>query len=257
MSERTPASAAPALKGGVSTIFLALLTVCIAAAIAVTMGRGGVFGVFVFVFAGWFVSLCLHEFGHAVTAWLGGDKAVAELGYLTLNPLRYANPLLSIVVPLMFLAAGGFGFPGGAVYVNTAALRTKTWRALVSAAGPAMNLLCLVIIAIALRFTHPGAPIASALAFLGFAQATAVLLNLLPIPGLDGFGILESILPENERAAFAPIKSGIWILFLLVMLGAPQLLDPVWRVAVRLCGLFGLGQDAIETGAGLFAFWDT
>ena len=53
-------------------------------------------GVFTFVIAGWIVSLCLHEFGHAFTAWRFGDHDVAVRGYLTLNPLKYSNPLLSI-----------------------------------------------------------------------------------------------------------------------------------------------------------------
>lgn len=49
-------------------------------------------GVFVFVIAGWLVSLCLHEFGHAFTAWRFGDHDVAVRGYLTLDPRRYSHP---------------------------------------------------------------------------------------------------------------------------------------------------------------------
>ena len=56
-------------------------------------------GVFIFVIAGWLVSLCLHEFGHAYPAWRYGDHDVAVRGYLTLNPLKYSNPLLSIGCP--------------------------------------------------------------------------------------------------------------------------------------------------------------
>ena len=51
---------------------------------------------FTFVIAGWIVSLCLHEFGHAFTAWRFGDHDVAVRGYLTLNPFKYSNPLLSL-----------------------------------------------------------------------------------------------------------------------------------------------------------------
>ena len=75
---------------------------------------------FIFVIAGWMVSLCLHEFGHAFTAWRFGDHDVAVRGYLTLNPLKYSNPMLSIVLPLLFIALGGIGLPGGAVWVRTA-----------------------------------------------------------------------------------------------------------------------------------------
>ena len=53
-------------------------------------------GVFIFVIAGWLVSLCLHEFGHAFTAWRFGDHDVAVRGYLTLDPRRYSHPVLSL-----------------------------------------------------------------------------------------------------------------------------------------------------------------
>ncbi len=53
-------------------------------------------GVFIFVIAGWIVSLSLHEFGHAFTAWRFGDHDIAVRGYLTLNPFKYTNPLLSL-----------------------------------------------------------------------------------------------------------------------------------------------------------------
>ena len=63
-------------------------------------------GVFTFVIAGWLVSLCLHEFAHAFTAWRFGDHDVAMRGYLTLNPLKYSHPLLSIGLPVLFIAIG-------------------------------------------------------------------------------------------------------------------------------------------------------
>src|SRR5262245_43702261 len=62
--------------------------------------------VFVFVVAGWLVSLSLHEYGHALLAYRAGDRGVAERGYLTLNPLKYTHPLLSIVLPIIILLLG-------------------------------------------------------------------------------------------------------------------------------------------------------
>src|SRR6266700_2273408 len=76
-----------------------------------------------FVVSGWLISLCLHEFGHAYTAWRYGDHAVAVRGYLTLNPARYADAGLSIVLPMIFLVTGGIGLPGGAVYIDRGAIR--------------------------------------------------------------------------------------------------------------------------------------
>ena len=252
---QTARTAAPAKKQRVSLIFLSLLLVFAVLGVELAIGRGGMVGVFAFVFVGWIISLCLHEFGHAFTAWFGGDRSVAELGYLTLNPLRYANPLMSIVLPLVFLAIGGIGFPGGAVYVNQHALRGRIWRAAVSAAGPAMNVLCLIVIALGLHFAAPGSSLAGALAFLGLLQATAILLNLLPIPGLDGFTILMAAAPEKERDAIAPISRIASILFLVLIYSYPPLLTPIWNVALRLCLLLGIGGEDIGNGYDLFQFW--
>src|SRR5688572_11134490 len=93
-------------------------------------------GVFVFVIAGWLVSLCLHEFAHAFTAYRFGDRDVEVRGYLTLNPLKYSHPLLSLGLPVLFIAVGGIGLPGGAVYVRTSWM-TPRQKTLVSLAGPA------------------------------------------------------------------------------------------------------------------------
>ncbi|MDT4938815.1 MAG: hypothetical protein QOG80_2486, partial [Pseudonocardiales bacterium] len=73
--------------------------------------RAGDFAVFVMVVALWVVSLSLHEFGHAYAAYRAGDHSVESAGYLTLNPLKYAHPVLSIVLPLLFIVQGGIGLP--------------------------------------------------------------------------------------------------------------------------------------------------
>lgn len=155
-----------------------------------------------FVVAGWIVSLCIHEFGHALVAYLGGDRAVVAAGYLSLNPLRYTNATMSLVLPVVFLLLGGVALPGGAVYVNHSALRSKSWSSAVSLAGPAGTFACWVIIAAAFNLTagHMSSTnvyFFSALAALGFYMTFAVLLNLLPVPGLDGFGIIRPWLPYS------------------------------------------------------------
>src|SRR5271155_6046628 len=71
--------------------------------------------VFIFEIAGWVVSLCLHEFGHAFTAWKFGDRDIALRGYLDMDPRRYSHPVLSIVLPIAITAIGGIRLPGAAV----------------------------------------------------------------------------------------------------------------------------------------------
>lgn len=72
--------------------------------------------VLIFVCVGWILSVCLHEFGYVIVAYGGGDTSVKDKGYLTLNPLKYTNINLSLVLPLFFLLIGGIALPGAAVY---------------------------------------------------------------------------------------------------------------------------------------------
>ena len=132
-------------------------------------------GVFIFVVAGWVVTLCLHEFAHALTAWRFGDHDVEVRGYLTLNPLKYSHPLLSIGLPVLFIAIGGIGLPGGAVYLRTSWM-TKGQKSLVSLAGPFVNfafaVLLLLLTALLLDAEH--SVFWAGMAFLGFLQVTAL-----------------------------------------------------------------------------------
>jgi Zn-dependent protease len=164
----------------------------------------------IFVVAGWITSLCIHEFGHAFVAYLGGDRSVASAGYLTLNPLRYGAVAQSIVIPVAFLLLGGIALPGGAVYVNDAALRSRGWSSAVSLAGPIGTVLCWLLVAGAyslavgrVAVTEANVPFFAALAVLGFFLAAATVLNLLPVPGLDGYGIIHPWLPPSLRGAAA------------------------------------------------------
>ncbi|NKB18096.1 MAG: hypothetical protein HC770_08495 [Pseudanabaena sp. CRU_2_10] len=53
------------------------------------------------------LATCVHEFGHAIVAYWGGDTSVKDKGYLTFNPLKYTHPATSIALPLLFVALGG------------------------------------------------------------------------------------------------------------------------------------------------------
>ena len=102
----------------------------------------------VLVFLAFGFSVCLHEFGHAIVAYWGGDRSVKEKGYLTLNPLRYTHPTYSIVLPAIFLMMGGLPLPGAAVYINPAALKGPGWKSAVSAAGPLATAGVAILVAI-------------------------------------------------------------------------------------------------------------
>jgi Zn-dependent protease len=226
-----PKTLARGLRNGVSPVFIGLVLFTAAMAGFMWFGIGNNPRVFMFAFiiGGWIISVALHEFGHAITAFWGGDESVEHKGYLTLNPLKYTHPIISIVIPVVMLILGGIGFPGGAVYINIYALRKPNYRSLVSAAGPMANILCIFLLAlpfgnIPFSYFFSTAPLEflTGIAFLALLQITAVLLNLLPIPGLDGFGILEPFLPREivEFSAFLR-PFGFLILFTLLSVDSP------------------------------------
>ncbi len=205
------------------------------------------------VVGGWVTSLCVHEFGHAFIAYLGGDRSVASAGYLSLNPLKYTHPVLSIALPLVFLLIGGIGLPGGAVYLNERAIRNDRWRSLASAAGPLGNLLFAVLIGWPFLVFQGAPPFGNlhfwaALAFLVFLQITAVVLNLIPIPPFDGFGIIAPWLSIELRILAS--RLGILpmlILFFLLWRGGP-ISAVFWNFVYDVTGLLNVPQDLIYFG---------
>ncbi len=223
---------------------------------------------FVIVFGGWIISLTLHEFAHALVAYWGGDHTVVEKGYLTLNPLKYTHPLLSIVLPLIFLLAGGIGLPGGAVYIERHRLRSKWWNSAVSAAGPFANFICLIIfsapfwlgyVTIDRILERPNLWLA--LAFLVFLEVTAILFNLLPLPPLDGFGIIEPFLPPDMAMGLRSL--GFVGLFLIIFLfriptntSGSTLGDAFYDQAVRITEIFEVHGWQVGEGYDRFRFWD-
>jgi Zn-dependent protease len=243
-----------------SPIFLAIVAVTVFGGVlawldGVDGGALAYAGVFIFVIAGWVVSLCLHEFGHAFTAWRFGDRDIAVRGYLSLDPRRYSHPWLSLGLPMLFIALGGIGLPGAAVYVRTSFMRARQ-RTLVSLAGPAANLLLAVLLLAATRWLFdPAHPVLwFGVAFLGFLQVTAVLLNLLPIPGLDGYSALEPHLSPETQRALEPAKQFGWLI-LLVILIAPMLNQWFFGMVFWFYELSGVPRDWALAGMGLTRFW--
>jgi Zn-dependent protease len=169
----------------------------------------------------WVFSVCLHEFGHAIVAYYGGDTSVKEKGYLTLNPLRYTHPVYSLLMPVIFMMLGGIGLPGGAVYIERDRLRSRKWETGVSLAGPTMNIVLILALSIPfwarlIPFDTDSVPAVS-LAFLIQLQIYAVILNLIPVPPLDGFQAIAPWLPKDIRARlYAQSNIALWIMVLLL-----------------------------------------
>jgi Zn-dependent protease len=241
-----------------SAIFLALVALFATSGWMTWRGFGSVrIDVFLFVASGWVISLCLHEYAHALIAYRAGDVAVADRGYLTLNPLKYTHPILSIVLPLVFLLLGGIGLPGGAVWVDHLAVRNRLWDSLISFAGPATNLLCAFVLIAPFWFGVDGSthtPFWAAVAFLGLLQLMATVLNFVPIPGIDGGNLVEPWLSPQGRRAFAYVAP--WgLLLLFALLSSPRISGWFFDLVDGLGDLLGLPTFLASEGLRLFRFW--
>jgi tetratricopeptide (TPR) repeat protein len=209
-----------------------------------------------FVFGGWMVSLCLHEFGHAVVAYFGGDTSVKDKGYLTLNPLNYTDPGLSLLMPMIFLVMGGIALPGGAVYIDHSKLRDRRWDSAVSAAGPFANAVVTVVLAIPFWLdwvtVSPDDWLGQSLAFLIFLQIFAVVINLLPIPPLDGYGIIRPWLPQLLQQRFNKLgRYSFWFIF-GVLWFVPAASRELFLFIYQIALLLKIPPEAIQLGSVLF-----
>lgn len=215
---------------------------------------------FAFVLGGWVLAVMAHEFAHAATAYLAGDHTVRDKGYLAFDPRRYGDLATSLVIPLLALALGGIGFPGGAVYLREDLMRGRAWRAAASLAGPAATLFVLLSLSLALnlwgRAALPNA-LSDALAMLGFLQAMALVLNLLPIPGLDGFGAIRPFLPNAWRGGLRRFEGLTMLALLASLMFVPGVSSVLLGAAADLCGAMGVPRSAIGAGWRAFHFWQS
>ncbi|MBI4492743.1 MAG: site-2 protease family protein [Chloroflexi bacterium] len=197
------------------------------------------------------VAITVHEANHALVAVKLGDPTPRLMGRVSLNPLRHLDPIGTL---MLIVARFGWGKP---VLFNPANLRMNPalGSALVSAAGPVANLVTAFVIAGLLKATLtlggdalsaalvqssragnviPAVTAAGLVELLQSIVVVNVLLavfNLLPIPPLDGFGVLMGLAPKPLARALAPLLAyGPLILLGLILLpqvGGPNLLGQV------------------------------
>lgn len=207
----------------------------------------------------WVLSVCLHEFGHAIVAYHGGDTTVRDKGYLTLNPLRYTHPVYSLLLPVVFMLLGGIGLPGGAVYIETGLLRSRGWRTAVSLAGPFMNLVIVWVLCLPFWFglieRSPDNLVAVSLAFVIQLQISSVFLCLLPVPPLDGFRALGPWLPAHvEAKALEHANVFMWGVFLALWYVRPAN-AAFWGAVNGATELLGIDPWLAYAGLQQFQFW--
>ena len=172
-----------------------------------------------FLLPGLIVGLTIHEFAHAITAkWLG-DSTAERMGRVSLNPLRHLSPLGTAA---LFILGFGWGKP---VVVNIYNFkRPKFYYLLSSLAGPGANLvLCALSLGILYGLPQGGVPlrlhrtIVFICVSIFYINAILAVINLLPVPPLDGSKIWPCIIPGMKPTVSAK-WTRVWMVVLLVCL---------------------------------------
>jgi Zn-dependent protease len=178
------------------------------------------------------LGLSIHEYAHARIAKLEGDHTAEQYGRVTLNPLAHIDIVGTILVPIVLLISTGgrvgFGW-AKPVPINPFAFKhPRRGILLVSLAGPASNIVLAAISGVALRVlvgpaTHIGlgSPFALILISLAIINLYLAFFNLIPIPPLDGAGVVSAILPtEYARRYESLARYGTMLVLGLIVLGS-------------------------------------
>jgi len=187
------------------------------------------------------LGITLHEVSHGWVASKLGDTTAKMMGRLTLNPLKHIDPVGTILIPgaLLLLQSGfifGYAKP---VPINWRNLRQpKRDMAIVAAAGPLANLLMAMVWALLVRAGPLFGDAGIALVYMGvagiFINTVLMVLNLLPLPPLDGGRVMTSLLPGPLAYRFSRIEPfGFMILIALLITGVlGKILLPVITVVM-------------------------
>jgi len=199
-------------------------------------------------------AITVHEVAHGWVASKLGDKTALMLGRLTLNPLKHIDLVGTVILPLMLLFLGGFIFGWAKpVPVNPNNLKKpRRDMALVAIAGPIANIIMAFIWAgimkLGIILTGHGLKFALPIVLMGQAgimiNLVLMILNLIPIPPLDGSRIISALLPAKLAYKYDRIAPyGIFILLLLLVTGILHLIlfPPIILLQKLIATIFGLG----------------
>ncbi len=205
-------------------------------------------------------AITLHEAAHAYAAKYFGDLTAYSQGRVSLNPIRHIDPIGTVALPLVMLAVSKL-FGGGFIFgwakpvpVNFGNLRhPKRDMLWVAAAGPGANLVMAIFWVLMVKLSFADAvgslPFALPLALMGAAGVMVnvifMVLNLLPIPPLDGGRIVVSLLPHRQAYQFSRIEPyGIFIILALMF---THVLDAVlWPlVTIAIQGIAALADISV------------
>ena len=201
------------------------------------------------------VLLTFHEWAHAKSANMLGDRTAEDLGRMSLNPAAHIDILGTIILPLMG-ALTGFPVIGWAKPVPVDPrnlINPKRDMMLIAGAGPAINIVCAVLIYVCLRLitgdgqlvSQQAMRLISLLNLMAYFSVILAVFNMLPLYPLDGFSVVYGLLPSSAARKFArlqqygmPILMGL--IFVPYLLRFPSPLRLLLLLARGICSLLGL-----------------
>ncbi len=180
------------------------------------------------------IAIVFHEVAHGWMARALGDPTAAELGRLSLNPIRHVDPFGTVILTGMLMLAGWpvFGWAKQVPVVKARLRNPRRDMMIVAAAGPGSNLIMAALAAVALGLLIPPATgmdgLSPLMAFvvlnLGMFISINVFLalfNLLPIPPFDGGHIVEGLLPPAVARRYAGLHSKALLIMILLLVVVP------------------------------------
>ena len=212
---------------------------------------------FIFLFSGSILSIAYHEFFHAITAFLLGDNSIFGRRYLRFDIRKYFHSFTSFLMPAALFFITGLFLPGAAVYFDGNKIKNRFHLALVSIAGVIANLIILILISYVIN--HYGEVLSEQtkilLHTLAFIQIIIIVFNLLPIPPLDGWGVISQLFNESIINFFK--KCGFYILIGFISIGIYyELFIYLYPFYDYLTDFFNLSTDYISQGWNHLILYD-
>lgn len=206
------------------------------------------------------LSVTVHEWAHAFTATKLGDDTPTEQGRVTLNPVAHIDPIGTLAMPLVGALIGGFliGWARPVQYRPSRIRKDIGYRKgglMIALAGPASNLVLLVLCLAGLKVLlsvfgmagleaqKPLLAFANLLAFMTYINLILAFFNLLPVPPLDGFAMLEHTLPADSRVVQIMRDYQLVFFILAIFVVFRMLAVPMFMLLALLLQAFGISAE--------------